>query len=77
MVQWLRFHARNAGSLVSIQGWGIKVPHATIKTLCSKISILKDLSIGKIIPCSGGLEKLVKLFISVKTLKAGIWNHKL
>ena len=42
MVQWLRHHASNAGS---VSDWGnrsylpqLKIPHATVKTWCSQIN---------------------------------------
>ena len=28
MVQWLRFHASNAGGVGLVLGWGTKIPHA-------------------------------------------------
>ena len=28
MVQWLRFHASNAGGVGLVPGWGTKIPHA-------------------------------------------------
>ena len=38
-VQWLRLHSFNAGSRASISGWGIKIPHITIKS--SHATIIK------------------------------------
>ena len=45
-VQWLRLHARNAGTAGSIPGRGTKIPRATRRSQKVKRTIINDKKIG-------------------------------